>query len=216
VRSAGYTLVEVLIAMSLMTLVLSGAWMVFHLGDRSRGVTASARALQTAMLVQEHFTNDLARLIAKGMPFRFDPQATGTIGFYVIDPQHTPATGQVGIRSVKYVHPPKLPNGAHQLLQRTYAGKTESIGASPLVSAAFLPYTSLTGPMIRVNLIVGRTQDDPDGPPLDHTFVARPSMSSAAMLLDLAKLSDFDPADRPSERGEKLPVPPGLFPPQTN
>ena len=48
----GWTLVEVLVACVLMTMVLSGVWLMFLLGDRSRGVSATARALQTATLIQ--------------------------------------------------------------------------------------------------------------------------------------------------------------------
>lgn len=200
-----WTLVEILIAASLMTVVLSGGFLLFNFGDKSRGVTATARALQSAMMIEENLTNDLARLYANGTPFIHDDARKNMLRFYVIDPAHTPADGTVGLRAVTYVlDPPK------SLLRRQYAGASETIGTSPLESVEFLPFRTVTGPMLRVNLVVGRTKDDPDGPPLVHTFLSRPALSSGEQGARLTMLSNFEP--RPTQ-GSPLPAPSGAFPP---
>lgn len=203
-----FTIVEILIACVLMTLVLTGIWAVWNLGDRSRGVTATARALQTAMLIQELVTNDLARLISAGVPFFFDPPSDRgrRLGFYVVDPSHAPPSGELGVHAVTY----RLP-GDDQQLERISAGRTERLGTSPLKDCEFRPFHSTTGAMVRVVLTVGRTQDDPAGPPYIHTFLVRPELYAAADRLPVKVLSEFDPRPETKEGNESLPIPPGMF-----
>lgn len=202
----GWTLLEMIVAMGLMTIVTSGAWLVFSFSDKSRGVTATARALQTAMLIEEHITNDLARLVKNGAPFRFDPDKTGWIAFYVVDPQHTPADGKVGVRGVRYTLEPG------QLLRRQYGDRNDPIGTSPLSSIEFLPFRGLTGVMLRVNMTVGRTKDDPEGPPLFLTFLARPALTAGAANLQMEALSRIEDTPEFKNKGTALVVPPGTFP----
>lgn len=196
---AGLTLVEVLIAAALGTIVLAAAWSLFHVGDRSRSATASARALQTAMLIQEHVTNDLSRMVPLGVPFRFDPKKTDQIGFYVIDPAET-AAREIGVRAVGY----RLP-GKDEHLLREYAAEEAPVGPSPLTTIAFLPYQGATGPMVRVRLAVGRTRDDPPGPPVPHTFLVRPANPRATPGLAFRALSGFVRDAAPTADPPRLP-----------
>lgn len=205
-KRGGWTLLEVLVSLGLMTVVLSGAWMMFSFSDRSRGVTATARALQTALLIEETLTNDLARLMKNGGPFRWDPDHTNWIGFYVVDPLHTPPDGKVGVRAVRYQLEP-----AGSLLRRRYGDRNDPIGTSPLTSVEFLPFRSLTGTMLRVNLTVGRTRDDPEGPPLFITFLARPALSAGAGHLTIEALSDIQDTPQATHKGAPLVTPPGVL-----
>ena len=202
----GWTLIEVLVAAGLMVVVLSGVWMVLRLGDKSRTVTATARALQTATLIQEYLTNDLARMIVGGVPFAFDPARGRKLGFYVVDPEHAPPSGEIGVRAVLY----QLP-GDNQLLEREYDGTVTTIGAAPLVDAQFRPFHSTVGDMVRVVLKVGRSKDDPDGPPYVHTFLVRPELRGASDRLPIKTLSDFKTKPEPKDDTADLPVPPGMF-----
>lgn len=208
--NTGFTIVEILVATGLTTIVLSGLWAMFSLGDRSRGVTATARALQTATLIQERLTNDLARIIARGAPFVFEPEGEKgrKLGFYVVDPEHAPASGEVGVRAVLY----RLP-ADKALLEREYDGRVERIGSSPLEDAQFRPFLSTNGPMVRVRLVVGRTKDDPPGPAFTHTFLVRPELRGGDKL-PLKPLSDFVEKPEAKEGSQVLPVPPGMFHPE--
>ena len=203
-----FTLIEILIATTLMTVVLSGAWMVFSLGDRSRGVTATARALHTATLIQEYLTNDLARLISGGAPFLFEQESEKgrKLGFYVVDPTYAPSSGEIGVRAVMY----QLTEDK-SLLTREYDGAVTTIGTSPLLDCQFRPFTSVCGPMVRVVLTVGRTKDDPDGPPYVHTFLVRPELRGVSDKLAIKTLSDFKTKPELKEGQDRLPVPPGMF-----
>lgn len=201
-----FTIVEILIACVLMTLVLTGIWAVWSLGDRSRGVTATARALQTATLIQEHLTNDLARLVSAGVPFFFDREKGRKLGFYVVDPTHAPPSGELGVRAVLY----QLP-GENQLLERISEDRTERLGSSPLKDCELRPFHSTTGAMVRVVLTVGRTKDDPDGPPYIHTFLVRPELYGSVDRLPVKVLSEFNPKPETKEGNESLPIPPGMF-----
>ena len=203
----GWTLIEVLIAAALMTVVLSGAFLLFHFSDTSRGVTRTARALQTAMIIEETLTYDLARLFSQGTPFFYDDKKKGTLKFYAIDPKSTAADGTLGLQAVTY----EL-EGEDKPLKRTTEGETRAIGAAPLKSVEFLPFRSVTGVMLRVNLVVGKTADDPKGEPLTHTFLARPVLSSGEQGAKFTILKDFDP--KPKD-GSPLPAPSGAFPPPT-
>lgn len=193
------TLVEVLIAAALGTVVLTAAWSMFQLGDRSRGVTASARALQTAMLIQEHVTNDLSRMVPLGVPFRYDPKKPHEIGFHVIDPAHT-AGLRIGVRAVGYRF-----EGKDTLLLREYGAEESPVGPSPLTTIAFLPHVGATGPMVRVQLAVGRTPDDPPGPAIPHTFLVRPANPRATPGLTLEPLSGFMRDAAPAAEQPPLP-----------
>jgi type II secretory pathway pseudopilin PulG len=203
----GFTIIEILVTTGLTTIILSALWAMFSLGDRSRGVTATARALQTATLIQERMTNDLARIISRGAPFTFEPEGEKgrKLGFYVVDPEHAPPSGEVGVRAVLY----RLP-GDKQLLEREYNGRVEKLGSSPLVDAQFRPFLATNGPMVRVKLIVGRTKDDPAGPDFVHTFLVRPELRGGDKL-PLKPLSDFLEKPEAKEGSQDLPVPAGMF-----
>lgn len=199
----GFTLIEVLIALSLMTVVLTGAFLMFHFSDKSRGVTATARSLQTAMIIEETLTYDLARLYSQGMPFFYDEAKKNVLKFYAIDPKHQPPDGKLGLRAITYqLEAPKT------YLKRTEA-TTANVGSAPLESAEFLPFRTETGVMLRVNLVVGRTKDDPEGPPLVHTFLVRPVLSSGEQGAQVTPLSEFNP--KPNS-GTPLPAASGASP----
>lgn len=201
----GWTLLEVLVAAGLITIVLAATFLLFNFSDRSRGVTRTARALQTATFIEENLLNDLSRVVTNGDPFVYDADHKDTIGFYVVDTDHDPADGKLAVNAVRYRLKQK---GAY--LERELAGKSEAMGISPLESIEFLPFDTPSGTMIRVNLVVGHTPDDPDGPALTHTFLARPALAANTDDLPITATSEFKPKP---DKGAPLPAPSGVFPP---
>lgn len=205
---AAVTLAEILVATALTTVVIGGAMMIYHLSARSRGVTAAAQGLSTAMIIEETITADLRRLIQVApAPVRFGPDGS-RLAFFACDPAS--AQGPVlGVRGVRYSIAAK-----GGLLEREWAGEVHAVGSSPLTSLAFLPFRSPTGPMVRVNLEVGRTPGEPDGPPVIHSFLAPIASARRRENLQLKLLSKFQSeADLPGEQELPAPAPIGGAPP---
>lgn len=196
-----FTLVEMLVAAALGTIVISGAILLYNLANRSRGVTASARSLQTALLIEEHIRSDVSRVAGGVRGLRFDPAAPTRMAFWVSDLSENVGPTSVAVRAVQY----KLETSG-TLLKREYDARVDSMGVSPVTSAAFLPFMSSTGPMIRVSLVVGRSKDDPAGPSLDHSFLVRVPAARVPPSLTFVPRSNFM---RPEELppGGRLPYP---------
>lgn len=129
----------------------------------------------------------------------YDPKNPAEIGFWVVDPAHV-AAREIGVRAVGYRLAAK-----DTLLVREYAAEESSIGPSPLTTIAFLPYAGATGPMVRVQLSVGRTKDDPPGPPVTHTFLVRPANPRATPALALRPLTGFLRDATPAKEAPVLP-----------
>lgn len=167
---SGFTLVEILVAATIGTVVFSSALMIYGFANRSRNVSASARALQTALLVQERVEEDLARLVQmSGAPVRFFPKDPSRLAFVVYDASAGDAPGLVvPVRGVTYAL--DAPGG---YLVRQVERTRESVGVSPLTTIAFLPFLSPTGPLVRVTMAVGREKGEPPGPDIHHAFLAR-------------------------------------------
>ena len=200
----GFTLVEVIVALALSMLALSAAYAMLHLGDRSRHVTASAEGLRTALLIQERMEADLGALVyvRKGLVHWWKDRPA-RIAFYAYDAKAATAKPtEVGVRAVRYSW-----GKPGEMLKREWDAREESVGTSPLASAAFLPFQGPTGPMMRVNLLVGRGPGEPEGPPVYHTFLARLPAPRGARGLDYTIKSAFlEPKDDDSESDE-LPRP---------
>jgi hypothetical protein len=197
----GATLVEVLVGAGLLLIVMTGSFTVLHMGGRARGVTASAESLRTALAVQERIEADLASLVrVDGQTVRWWSDRRARLAFYVFDPE--PARGaspdEVGVRAVRYA----LARPG-QMLRRESGGREGPVGSTPLTAIEFLPFTSPTGPLLRVNITIARGPDEPAGPPLTHTFLARIPAPRGARGVSVAIRSDFsDPADAESESDE--------------
>lgn len=203
-RSVGFTLVEILLVLGISTVVLTGAWMVFHLGDRSRGVTATARAIQTALLIEEVVSADLHRLVAyRGSVARWDPDDSSWIAFYSCDPTTTLRGRDVAIGGVRYFRQGSTPS----LLQREWGGSVRSVGMSPLTSVAFHPFMTATGPLVRVSLWVGRDPGDPPGPPHVHTFLARMASQRSTAGMGYRPVAEFADQARHAPKDQRLPRP---------
>lgn len=189
---------KILIAMALATAVISGAIMLYSFSNRSMGVTASSRALQTATFVEEIVTADLHRVApSKGGPLRFYPDKPSRLGFYVYDPASQDGA-TIGIRAVQYLVNDK------QHLVREFDSRLEPVGVSPITSIEFFPFTCATGTRVRVNMAVGREKDEPAGPPMIHSFVVRLSKPRALPVVDTKLISDFQKTeDKPT--GQRLP-----------
>lgn len=166
-RRAAFTLVEILVTVTVFVVVFAAAVMIWNLSNRSRGVTATARALQTALLIQEQLADDMGRLIRAGpAPVRFSDKED-ILSFYTVDP--VASLGQkLVVRGVAYAR-----DSASGYLRRTIGTSSESVGVSPLTSIAFVPFLSPTGPLLRVSLMVGREQGEPPGPDTAHSFLVR-------------------------------------------
>ena len=205
IRRAGFSLVEIMIACTVGVVILASAMSIYNLSNKQRGVTASARALQTAMIVEETITADIHRLVMVGAgPLKFHPDKKSRLSFYAYDP--TAPKDPIGYRGVVYYLPEVPADKTPQYLQREWDATANSVGVSPLTSIAFTPLMSPTGPVVRVVLTVGRDTADPDGPPLTHTFLARIPAPSASDAIEFKALADFkDGDDKPS--GQRLPKP---------
>ena len=201
VRPSGFTLVEILIATAIGSLVFTTAIMIFNYSGRSQGVTAAARALQTATLVEEQMTDDIHRaVLAKGGWIRYDEDRFSSLAFYAIDPAQV-RSNPIQVKAVRYslTDPPSY-------LKREWNARVESVGVSPLTSVRFVPFRSSTGPMVRVNLWVGRDPTDPPGPPIAHTFLLRLAGTSNLPTLAMKLTADFLDAGH-APNGQKLPPP---------
>ena len=206
-RRRAFTLIEIMVACALGTAIFAGAIAVYNLSNRSRGVTASARALETATLLEEMITTDLHRLVKVGAgPLRFYPDRPSKLAFFAYDPDGAAGGASVPFRAVAYTLADGASEKTPQFLQREWNAKVESVGLSPLTSAAFVPFMSPTGPLVRVTLTVGRDATDPAGPPLVHTFLARYPSPSDTSGVDFEPRSDFRNKDD-APQGQRLPAP---------
>lgn len=194
-RSA-FTLAELLVAVTIGTAILSAALMIFSLSNRSRTVTATARALQTALLIQERFSDDLARLLpAASAPVQHAADKPSRISFYSYDPA-AGGPGELLVRPVVYSHDP-----ASGMLVREWDNQPQQLGVAPLKSIEFAPFLSPTGPLVRVTMSVGRSPGEPDGPPTVHSFLARIPAPRQHPSLELSISSPFrSPQDEPADR----------------
>lgn len=204
-RRAGFTLVEILVACALGTAILGSAMLIYNLAGKQRGVTATARALQTAMLIEERFTSDIRRLVRVGAgPLKFE-EGKPRISFYAHDP--TGPKTPVGFRGVVYSLPPLPADKTPQYLQREWDARVDSVGVSPLTSISFKPMVMPTGPAVRVTLTVGRDQSDPEGPALVHTFLVRVPSPNSSTDVEYQQLADFAEPDKDRPTGQRLPAP---------
>jgi prepilin-type N-terminal cleavage/methylation domain-containing protein len=200
----GFTLPEILVSAAVVTLLLGSAMMVFDLSVRSRRVTVSAQALSTALIIEETIAGDLKRLVQVGpSPVRFWPDRPSRIAWFAVDPG-AGAGAELGVRGVRYSL-----DKAGALLMREWAGSVRSVGSSPLTTIEFHPFAGPTGPMVRVNLEVGRTREEPEGEPLTTSFLAPIAAARRRESLTLKLLGDFkDPLDRPGDQSLPDPAPP--------
>jgi hypothetical protein len=164
-------------------------------------VTASARALQTATLIEEQVTDDLHRLVArKGGKLRWDESKFQTLAFYATDPA-LPRSHPIQVKAVRYSMS-ETPGP----LKREWNARVESVGVSPLTSVQFVPFLSDTGTVVRVNLAVGRDPTDPPGPPIIHSFLVRTASAASLPSVNMQLTADLlDPHGAPN--GQKLPKP---------
>lgn len=196
-RRTAFTLVELVVTITMAVVIFAAALMVFGFANRSRGATATARALQTALLIQEHMTTDLGRLVQAGeAPLSVPPGDPARMSFYAYDP----ALGKgksMHVRGIVY----RLAK-AGAMLTRECNGPPESIGTAPLAALAFSPFQCATGPYVRVTLTVGREDGEPQGPPTVHSFLVPVNVTSRAGLLNFPVVSAFrDPSvDEPTSR----------------
>lgn len=196
----GFTLVEMVVGVALLLIAMSAAYAVLHLGGKSRNVTASAEGLRTALLIQERLEADLNGLVrVKNGWVHWHTGKTNRTAFYSYDPTaRTQDPKAVGVRAVRWSL-----DAPGQYLQREWNRKTDSVGTSPLTSIAFLPMDSPTGPMMRVTVSVGRSKDEPEGPPVVHSWLSRIPAPRGTRGLKVERLSEFlDPKDDTSERDD--------------
>lgn len=195
----GFTLVEILVTVTIGVVIMAAALMIFNFGNRSRNVTATARALQTALLVQERFNEDLSRLIPGSSTIRFHDKPD-RVSFWAYDPEFT-AGGAIGVRGVVYFR-----DEVTGLIKREWNDRVDTVGVAPLRSIEFYPFMSPTGPLIRVNMQVGREPGEPPGPDTFHTFLARIPMPRSHPSLKWKPVSGFKTAKEDEPKGVSLPM----------
>lgn len=201
----GVTLAEILVATALMTAVVGSAMLLYNLSGKSRGATAAAQGLSTAMIIEETILSDLRRLIQVGpSPVRFWADNPARLAFVAID-LSGPAGATLSARPVRYSISPTT-----KLLERAWGAQVRAVGSSPLASLSFHPFNSPTGPMIRVNLEIGRAPDEPAGPPVVHSFLAPISSPRRRENLQIKLVEKFpDPGDLPIDQALPEPAPAG-------
>ena len=208
-RSIGFTLIEVLLAVTLATTVLGAAWALFGLSNRSQGAAAAARAIETAALIEETVTQDLRLVISiGGSGLRAFPRDTSKLNLYAADPVQPWRGNVVSALAVRYYleHAATEQNPAH--LVREVDRKPHGVGASLLTSMAFSPFLGPNGVLVRVSMRIGRDSSEPPGPVHVHTFVARPGHQRPipAMLFRVTG-QDFANPDDEAPDGAPLPRP---------
>ena len=86
-KRRAFTLVELTVTTAIAVVIFGAALMVYNFSNRSRGVTATARALQTALFIQEQLTTDLGRLVLAGAaPLSVPGDDPARLSFYAYDP----------------------------------------------------------------------------------------------------------------------------------
>lgn len=164
----GFTLVEMIVTVTIALFVMSAALGVWMLAYRSQGATSAFHALQAALLVEERLQDDLDRLMSvHASPVRYWPKDPARLAFYVVDP--SARTGdKLGLRGVEYSH-----ERAGAFLMRSCDGRRAPLGGLPLTSIVFTPFSTPDGSMVRVALEVAPPLDGPAGPPVVHSFLTR-------------------------------------------
>lgn len=190
----GFTLAEILIVVTISVAIFASALMIFNFSNRSRGVTATANALQTALLFQERFQDDLGRLLpGASMPVLVRPDQPGRISFYAYDAQASTPDKLV-------INPVVYAVDANKRVQREWKKQRDPIGFAPFESLTFKPFLSPTGPLIRVSMVVGRAEGEPAGPSTAHAFLARIPTAVHHPALRLSAGAEFlDPKDEPGD-----------------
>lgn len=193
-KRRAFTLAEILVVVSISVAIFASAWMIFHFSNRSRGVTATANALQTALLLQEHFLDDLGRLLpGASLPVLVRPDQPGRISFYAYDAQASTPDKLV-------INPVVYSVDAAKRVHREWKRKRDPIGFAPFESLEFVPFVSPTGPLIRVTMVIGRAEGEPAGPSTTHSFLARIPTAVQHPALSLSAGADFlDPKDEPGD-----------------
>lgn len=202
-RRNAFTLAEVLVATALATALMSTAFLILSFSDRSRGVSASALALQTAALLEERITSDLARIVrASSALLRVGAKDPGRLSFFMFDVDG-PRGKALPVRGVVYFRDPATGHA-----RRECNGTVETIGLAPLEALRFHPVEAPLGPMVRVTLVVGRRPGEPAGPARVHTFLSRVASPRDPSRLSITRLSEFlDKEDLP-----RAPAPPAEDP----
>lgn len=195
----GFTLVEILVTVTIGVAIMSATLMIFNFSNRSRNVTATARALQTALLVQEQFSEDLSRLIPGSSTIKFHEKNPGRISFWAYDPAST-AGAEIGVRGVVYYR-----DEATGLVKREWSDRVDAVGVAPLKSIEFYPFMSPTGPLIRVRMVVSREKGEPPGPDTVHTFLGRIPQPRGHPSLKWKPVSGFKDAKQDEPKGVSLP-----------
>jgi prepilin-type N-terminal cleavage/methylation domain-containing protein len=181
VRRRGFTFIEILVTVTIVVVVFGAALMVYNFSNKSRGVTATARALQTAMLIQEHIVTDLGRLVLAGeAPLAVTGTDQSRLSFYAFDS----AASSGGTMKASGVVYRLEPQGKTFRLMREHKGPAASIGTAPLQSLKFHAFQCATGPFLRVEMVVGREDGEPPGPDTVHSFLAPINVSPAAANID--------------------------------
>lgn len=161
----GFTLVEMVVTVTLATVVFGGAFMIYNFSNRSRGVTATARALQTALLIEEQLVTDMGHLVqAASEPLQVKDKQR--LSFYAYDPKIS-AGRAMKVRGIVY----NLEKKKGALMTRACGDATEQLGTSPVTEVLFAPFECATGPFLRVTLTVGREDGEPPGPDTVHSFL---------------------------------------------
>lgn len=190
-----FTLVELVVTVSIAVIIFGAALMIYNFSNRSRGVTASARALQTALLIQEELTTDLGRLVQAGAsPLNVPADDPARLSFYAYDP----ALGKGAAMKVRGVVYRLAKPGA--MLTRETGGAPAPIGTAPLAALVFSPFQCATGPYLRVTLTVGREPGEPPGPPTVHSFLVAVNLTASGSLDFPVETPFRDPADEPAAR----------------
>ena len=198
-RRSAFTLVEILVTVTIGVLILAATLMIFNFSNRSRNVTATARALQTALLVQERFNEDLSRLIPGSSTIKFHDKNPGRISFWAYDPEFT-AGAEIGVRGVVYYR-----DETTGLVKREWNDRVDAVGVAPLKSLEFWPFMGPTGPLVRVNMVVSREKGEPPGPDTVHTFLGRIPQPRGHPSLKWKPVSGFKTAKEDEPKGVSLP-----------
>lgn len=190
----GFTLVEMVVTVTLATVVFGGAFMIYNFSNRSRGVTATARALQTALLIQEQLVTDMGHLVQPAAaPLQVRDKQR--LSFYAYDPRIS-AGRAMKVRGVVY----NLEKKKGALMTRACGDAVEQLGTSPLTAAEFTPFECATGPFLRVTLTVGREDGEPEAPDTVHSFLVPVNLTGGGGLQFPVETKFKDEADEPENQ----------------
>ena len=189
----GFTLVELLISVSLAVIVFGAALTIWSLSNRSRGVSSTARALQTALFIEEQIESDLGRLVQlSATPVHVDAKQPSRLSFFAFDAEAS-RESVIAVHGVVYS---LASPGAN--LQREWQGQVSPVGVSPLLAITFSPFSDGSGDLVRVTVEVGREPGEPAGPPTVHSFLVRLLRTDLDPSLEVKVVTAFrDPRDAP-------------------